>query len=171
MCRRELALFFQIAQFIRRPGSSLKAAGFGDGKLSRNHPQASAFPEGRLPAEAATRHKEACRSNFLSAKGVHIDPFGNVFSGTCSGIIVGNINQTPLEDIWKRFDPRSAAFISTLFSKGPYGLLAEAEKQGYERLESYAGKCHLCTSIRQFFFDNGLEKPIVGPAECYAYIS
>ena len=33
-----------------------------------------------------------CKSDFLAAKGVHIDPFGNVFSSTCSGIIVGNIN-------------------------------------------------------------------------------
>ena len=111
-----------------------------------------------------------CKSDFLAAKGVHIDPFGNVFSGTCGGIIVGNVNQSLLEDIWKHFDPRSGGLISTLFKKGPSGLLAEAEKLGYKRLGFYAGKCHLCTSIRQFFFDNGLEKPIIGPAECYADI-
>ena len=111
-----------------------------------------------------------CKSNFLAAKGVHIDPFGNVFSGTCSGMIVGNVNQTSLEDIWKQFDPHIDGLIGTLFKKGPYGLLAEAEKQGYKKLEFYAGKCHLCTSIRQFYLDNSLEKPIVGPAECYADI-
>jgi len=159
----------------QRPGGSLKAAGFGDGQPSRNHPQAS--------LEAVTRHQAACRSNFLAAKGVHIDPFGNVFSGTCSGIIIGNVDvravrEPPstgwpsplLEDIWKQFDPRSGGLISTLFNKGPSGLLAEAEKQGYKRLESYAGKCHLCTSIRQFFHNNGLEKSIFGPAECYSDI-
>jgi MoaA/NifB/PqqE/SkfB family radical SAM enzyme len=112
-----------------------------------------------------------CKLNFLAAKGVHIDPFGSVFSGTCSGIIVGNVNRSPLEDIWKQFDPRRGGFIGTLFDKGPYGLLAEAEERGYRRAEFYAGKCHLCTSIRQFFCDNGLEKPIIGPAECYAGIS
>ncbi|MGB2866787.1 MAG: hypothetical protein WBC05_25875, partial [Sedimentisphaerales bacterium] len=152
-----------------RSGGSLKAVGFGDGQPSRNHPQAS--------LEAATRHQAACRSNFLGAKGVHIDPFGNIFSGTCSGIIIGNINQMSLENIWKQFDPRrggsrtARTLISTLFNKGPSGLLAEAEKQGYKRAEFYAGKCHLCTSIRQFFFKNGLEKSIVGPAECYADVS
>ena len=26
-----------------------------------------------------------CKTDFLGAKGVHIDPYGNVFSGTCSG--------------------------------------------------------------------------------------
>jgi MoaA/NifB/PqqE/SkfB family radical SAM enzyme len=112
-----------------------------------------------------------CKSDFLAAKGVHIDPFGNVFSSTCSGIIVGNVNQSPLENIWKQFDPRCSGLIGTLFDKGPYGLLAEAEEGGYRRAEFYAGKCHLCTSIRQSFCDNGLEKPIIGPAECYAGIS
>jgi MoaA/NifB/PqqE/SkfB family radical SAM enzyme len=108
-----------------------------------------------------------CKSNFLGAKGVHIDPFGNIFSGTCSGIIVGNVNQTPLEDIWKKFDPRCAGLIGTLFDKGPSGLLSKAEKNGYKRAEFYAGKCHLCTSNRQFLFEHGLYKSAIGPAECY----
>jgi len=143
------------------PCGSLKAAGFGDGQPSRNHPQAS--------LEAATRPKIAnCKSAFLGAKGVHIDPYGNVFSGTCSGIIVGNVNQTPLEDIWKQFDPQNAIFISTLFNNGPYGLLAEAEKLGYKKAEFYAGKCHLCTSIRQFLLEHGLSESVIGPAECYS---
>jgi MoaA/NifB/PqqE/SkfB family radical SAM enzyme len=120
---------------------------------------------------SSIEHRDNCKSDFLAAKGVHVDPFGNVFSGTCSGIIVGNINQTPLEDIWKQFDPRSSGLIGTLFNKGPCGLLAEAEKRRYKRAEFYAGKCHLCTSIRQFFFDNGLEKPVVGPPECYPDVS
>jgi len=111
--------------------------------------------------------RDNCKSNFLGAKGVHLDPLGNVFSSTCSGIIVGNINQTPLEDIWKQFDPQGSGLIGTLFKKGPSGLLAEAEKLGYKCEKNYATKCHLCTSIRQFFFDNGLQKSIFGPAECY----
>ncbi len=141
---------------------------------------------GKLAEMVASKSVESlaamnCKSDLLGAKGVHIDPFGNVFSGTCSGIILGNVNvravrEPPstgwpsplLEDIWKQFDPRGGGLISTLFNKGPYGLLAEAEKQGYKRGKFYASKCHLCTSIRQFFFDNGLEKSILGPVECYA---
>ncbi len=108
-----------------------------------------------------------CKNSFLSAKGVHIDPFGNVFSGTCSGIIVGNVNQTPLEEIWKQFGPAKDSFIHTLFNAGPYGLLLQAEKLGYKKRDFYAGKCHLCTDIRQFLFNNGLKKSTIGPAECY----
>ena len=108
-----------------------------------------------------------CRVEFLSARGVHIDPFGNVFSGTCSGIIIGNINQTALTDIWKQFHPARSEFVSTLFNLGPFGLLDKAAKLGYKKAKTYANKCHLCTSIRQFFFENGIEKSTIGPAECY----
>jgi MoaA/NifB/PqqE/SkfB family radical SAM enzyme len=108
-----------------------------------------------------------CKSNLLGAKGVHIDPYGNVFSGTCSGIIFGNVNQTKLEDIWKQFQPAQSEVINTLFKYGPYGLLEGAEKLGYKKAEIYADKCHLCTSIRQFLFEKGLEKSTIGPADCY----
>jgi hypothetical protein len=91
-----------------------------------------------------------------------------VFSGTCSGITFGNVKQTKLEDIWKQFHPTQIEFINTLFNFGPYGLLEQAGRVGYKKAKVYAGKCHLCTSIRQFFFDNGLEKSTVGPAECYS---
>jgi hypothetical protein len=108
-----------------------------------------------------------CKSDFLAAKGVHIDPFGNVFSGTCSGLIIGNMNRNPLEDIWKQFHPAKSELINTLFILGPFGLLDKAEKAGYKKADFYAGKCHLCTSIRQFLFKNGIEDTIIDPAECY----
>jgi len=108
-----------------------------------------------------------CKSDLLGAKGVHIDPFGNIFSGTCSGIIIGNVNRTELENIWKQFGPAENEFISTLFNFGPFGLLEEAGKFGYKKANVYASKCHLCTSIRRFFFDNGLKESIIGPTECY----
>lgn len=108
-----------------------------------------------------------CRTDLLGAKGVHIDPFGNVFSGTCSGIIIGNVHQRPLDEIWRQFEPAQSEFVETVFNLGPCGLLDKVKKLGYRRAEVYASKCHLCSSIRQFFFDNGLEKSVVGPAECY----
>jgi MoaA/NifB/PqqE/SkfB family radical SAM enzyme len=115
-----------------------------------------------------------CKTDFLGTKGVHIDPFGNVFSGTCSGIIIGNVNHKPLEDIWKQFHPAQSEFINTLFEQGPSGLLekapllAYARKQGgYKKAKVYTNKCHFCTSVRQFLFDKGLGKSIIGPQEVY----
>ncbi len=117
------------------------------------------------PAEAFVEGN--CLSDFQGAKGVHIDPYGNVFSGTCSGIIVGNVAQTPLETIWRQFDPGQTTSIGTLCERGPYGLLECAESRGYQRLEAYADKCHLCTDVRQFFVDAGIEPATFGPADCY----
>lgn len=108
-----------------------------------------------------------CKANLLAAKGVHIDPFGNIFSGTCSGIIIGNINHTPLEEIWKQFHPKQNKFIETLFNLGPVGLVNKALDLGYKTAKVYASKCHLCTDIRHFIFTKNIEKSIVGPMECY----
>lgn len=128
---------------------------------------------GRLAELAVSKPVEVldsvnCKSDFLGAKGVHIDPFGNVFSGTCSGIIFGDVNQTSLEDIWKQFGPDVNKLIKTLFNFGPFGLLDEAGGLGYQKAKVYASKCHLCTSIRQYFLNNGLEKSIIGPSDCYS---
>ncbi len=139
----------------------------------KNRPANGGFQSEPSVAGSRIKNRESriasanCKSDLLGAKGVHIDPFGNVFSGTCSGIIIGNVNKTGLDDIWKQFGPAGNEFISTLFNFGPYGLLEEAGKLGYKKAKVYASKCHLCTSIRQFFFDNGLKRPIIGPAECY----
>jgi len=108
-----------------------------------------------------------CSGAFLDAKGVHIDPYGNIFSGTCSGIIVGNIAKRPLTEIWQDWQPENDVVIGQLFNSGPAGLLNGAIKAGYKPAKQYASKCHLCASIRRFFFDKGLYQTVVGPAECY----
>jgi MoaA/NifB/PqqE/SkfB family radical SAM enzyme len=127
---------------------------------------------GKLAESAATVPIESlepmtCKMDFLGAKGVHIDPFGNVFSGTCSGIIIGNVNHKLLEDIWKDFLPAQNEFINTLFEQGPAGLLDKFPDAGYKPADAYADKCHLCTSIRQFLFDKGLGKSVIGPPVVY----
>lgn len=109
-----------------------------------------------------------CSGAFLGAKGIHIDPYGNVFSGTCSGIIVGNLNTASLPEIWKRFDPPNTDFIGKLFNGGPASLVEDARRIGFQQGHRYAGKCHLCSDIRKFFFDKGLSVGIIGPAPCYS---
>jgi len=108
-----------------------------------------------------------CDKAFLATKGVHIDPYGNVFSGTCSGIVLGNINDKPLDEIWQNFTPQTKPFIRTLFESGPTGLLNIAQKAGYKPLPAYADKCHLCSSIREFLIRKNLYTKTIGPQECY----
>ena len=109
-----------------------------------------------------------CLAGFLGAKGVHIDPYGNIFSGTCSGIILGNICQTPLEEIWRTFHPGQIELVRILCERGPLGLLEKATSLGYKELTAYADKCHLCTHIRQFLFEHGQDASVIGPADCYS---
>jgi len=161
----------------------IQMKGISQGELNKNYLQAMEDYPARLTGRAAGKLAELrkgktieelsklnCSGAFLGAKGVHIDPFGNVFSGTCSGIILGNVNNPGapgLDEIWRQFDPRQKEFISVLFESGPAGLLEEAIKAGYKVKEKYADKCHLCTSIRQFFLGKGMYLEVVGPGECY----
>jgi len=108
-----------------------------------------------------------CRNALLAAKGVHIDPYGYVFCGQCSGMAVGNVNDTELDVLWQRFDPEKDEFWKTLFTAGPAGFLSEAQAAGYRVSSVYASKCHLCTDIRGFFFDNRRYLPIITPDDCY----
>ncbi|MBP8604381.1 MAG: hypothetical protein KBI46_00885 [Phycisphaerae bacterium] len=108
-----------------------------------------------------------CRNALLSAKGVHIDPDGNVFVGQCSGMILGNVGRTPLDVIWKNWQPDRGDFWGVLYDKGPFGFLEKAQKQGFHPRSQYASKCHLCTDIRRFFFDNQFFSTIIGPSDCY----
>jgi MoaA/NifB/PqqE/SkfB family radical SAM enzyme len=110
-----------------------------------------------------------CGKSFLNAKGVHIDPLGNVFSGVCSGIILGNVNSESLENIWRQFDWPNREFIDILFACGPAGLLEKAVNFGYKKRRYYASRCHLCTDVRQFLFDMGLYKSVIGPSFCYTF--
>ena len=108
-----------------------------------------------------------CQRALLGSKGVHIDPYGNVFNGQCSGMIVGNINQMSLDALWKAFEPDRADFWKILYEKGPFGLLEPAQMDGFRPQSQYASKCHLCTDIRRFFFDKGNYSTIIGPHDCY----
>ena len=109
-----------------------------------------------------------CSKPFLSSRGVHIDPYGNVFSGLCSGITIGNVNKTSLKDIWKSFDPVNMPVVGSLVKGSPAALLDEAVDLGFQVEPKYADKCHLCSDVRQFFFDKDQYYSIISPAECYS---
>lgn len=108
-----------------------------------------------------------CQSVLLSAKGVHIDPYGNVFNGQCSGMTIGNITHFPLDVLWQNWQPNCQDFWDVLYHNGPYGFMERACAMGYPVREKYASKCHLCTDIRRFFFDNSDYSPIIAPKDCY----
>ena len=108
-----------------------------------------------------------CAEAFLGAKGVHIDPYGNVFCGQCSGITLGKLEGISLDKLWREFDPERMAFIDQLFKGGPCGLLDHAGRHGHHPKPGFAAKCHICMELRRFYFDKKLFWPIISPDECY----
>lgn len=111
-----------------------------------------------------------CKRAILKSRHVHIDPYGNVFPGVCTGIVLGNASQEPVDEIWRRLDQswQDNPILDALVRGGPFALMQTAVEAGYKPLaDGYAGKCHLCTHVRQWLFDHGGWEQYLGPAECY----
>ncbi|MCD4699909.1 MAG: hypothetical protein K8R91_04980, partial [Phycisphaerae bacterium] len=61
-----------------------------------------------------------------------------------------------------------ADVLKLLARSGPVALMAAAGPLGYvERAEGYAGRCHLCWSVRHWLFENGHLRDSLGPAGVY----
>lgn len=127
---------------------------------------------GLLPRFAAEHFRGAhCVEEVLQSRHVHVDPYGNVFPGVCSGIILGNAGEQPIEALWHALAAHWAEHpvVSAVAAGGSFELMQRAAALGYTPLtDGYANKCHLCTHVRQFLVDRGLWRESVGPRECYA---
>lgn len=77
-----------------------------------------------------------------------LEPEGHIGKGC--GIAIGNIAETPVEEILRTYDARKHPIFSTLMEQGPLGLAREAAEYGYVLKPDYADKCHLCREARQF---------------------
>ena len=111
-----------------------------------------------------------CKQTLLGARHVHIDGAGNVFSGTCMGIILGKVGTAchdSLDNLWQGFDYREHPIVARLVESGPIGLMILAERLGYQREDGYASKCHLCYEIRRFLYLSGEYDGYIGPSVCY----
>lgn len=121
---------------------------------------------------AAAFAGDHCVKPVLHSKHVHIDPYGNIFPGTCGGIILGQATATrSVADVWEDLAQnwRAHPVVGPVVTGGSYALMQHAERFGYrERLAGYANKCHLCMDVRQFLVDRNIYPEAVGPAECYA---
>jgi hypothetical protein len=128
-----------------------------------------------LPGQPAEAFRgQNCAADLLGSRHVHVDALGNIFPGTCSGIILGQAGPLAgcsIGDVWQRLasDWRARPVLAALVAGGSFDLLAVARKLGYgERPAGYASKCHLCAHIRQFLFAHGVWPECIGPAACYA---
>lgn len=96
-----------------------------------------------LPTKPWTEFGKCLDEDFSNQSRVHIDPFGYVH--VCQGITIGNMKQTPLSDLFVRFDPKSHPICGPILRGGPAELVREYH---VEHEEGYVDECHLCYSAR-----------------------
>lgn len=110
-----------------------------------------------------------CNDRLLRSRHVHVDGQGLVMPGTCAGIVLGRIGPPSVAEIWHCLDLDHATrpIVGTLARAGPVGLLDAARAAGYAPRSGYAGKCHLCWDVRQWFVLKGMHKAELGPAAVY----
>lgn len=126
----------------------------------------------RRPAEVL--RGENCAREVLHSRHVHIDLHGNIFPGTCGGIILGRATGRPgrgVATVWEALGTRwrEHPIVAAVVTGGSFALLARARPLGYEELPGgYVDKCHLCAHIRQFLVERGLWPAYAGPPACYA---
>jgi len=112
---------------------------------------------------------DGCAKALLASGHVHVDPEGWVYPGTCAGIALGRATaERPLDELlcgWRVGDwPR----IALLAAGGPKRLLDEAERDGFEADPAgYAGKCHLCWSVRRHRVQSGAGGEDFAPESVY----
>lgn len=114
---------------------------------------------------------ERCDRELLHGKHVHVDPYGNVFPGVCAGIILGNGCEAGIASVWNRLahDWETRPVVGALIRGGSFALMKDAQAIGYVPLaDGYAGKCHLCSHVRQFLCDRGANRDEIGPTDVYA---
>ena len=94
---------------------------------------------------------------------VHVDPLGYVH--ICQGISLGNLFQTPLEEICASYDPDRHPITGPLLEGGPAELV---RRTGLPHAEGYADACHLCYEARRSL--RGRFPEILAPDQMYGAV-
>jgi len=111
-----------------------------------------------------------CRQALLRSRQVHIGPGGWIMPGTCAGILLGWANERrPVGDCWRQLnaDHADRPVLAALARGGPVALARLAGPHGFVPECRYAGKCHLCWSVRKLLYFKGLYRQELGPAGIY----
>ncbi|MFH0883678.1 MAG: radical SAM protein [bacterium] len=98
----------------------------------------------RLPRQPWDSFDECPDEDFVDLGRVHLDPYGNLY--TCQGVVIGNLNEAPLDVILKEYDPDSQPVIGPLLRGGPAALVRAFD---LPLKGEYVDACHLCYLARQ----------------------
>jgi len=101
-----------------------------------------------LPKQSPENFKDCPHEDLRQPERVHLDPFGNIH--ICQGIVIGNINKTPLKEIMSSYRPEKHPIVGPLLSGGPTEL---SKKYGFDIRPGFVSHCHLCFEIRRSLLD------------------
>jgi hypothetical protein len=133
-------------------------------------------PNGRAPLELGilyARHSASyfeggtCAAELTSPHHGHIDLYGNVITGLCAGLSVGDGRN--LGALASGMDLTARPVLRRLHEGGAGALAAFASSEyGFrEDPEGYIAKCHLCLEVRRHLVRSGAEFPELEPKGFY----
>jgi len=171
-----------VSQQAQNASQAAEQLGIPLGFISVAQPEAEDVPAslGQLPAEAGVMYRgraveklvpkaalhpwdkfDKCPHEDLIEPGrVHLDPLGYVH--ICQGIALGNLHQTPLQQICQTYDPHTHPINGPLLAGGPANLTRHYDLTPKAQ---YADACHLCYETRLDLRERFPE--ILGPDQVY----
>jgi hypothetical protein len=171
----------KLSSEARNAQSAAKQLGVSAGVISIARQTDGSPPTGQLPrGESAVMYRgraaealsplaehlpwdsftECRREDLADPSRVHVDPFGHVH--VCQGISIGNLLQTPLDQICDGFSPESHPILGPLLRGGPAGLVRE---YALPHAGAYGDECHLCYEARRLLRDRFPE--VLAPDQMY----
>lgn len=161
---------FEFERLLRSDVQQLQAEALLSGK-DRLTGRAAILAGDLLNGRAAnTFCGNDCRTSIIKSRHVHIDPHGNIFPGTCCGIILGNAVNEDITEIhdWLATKGPTGPILETLTEQGPAGLIPLAGRYNFTpQPAGYVTKCQLCYHLRSTLFTANQCRKWLGPAECY----
>jgi hypothetical protein len=111
-----------------------------------------------------------CRAALLESRHIHVLPGGEVYPGTCAGLVLGRASpHAPLDALVRTWRTATSPRIARLVADGPRALLPEARRHGFRADPAgYVDACHLCWRLRRHLVRAGQTGDDLGPATVYA---
>jgi MoaA/NifB/PqqE/SkfB family radical SAM enzyme len=113
-----------------------------------------------LPRRPWTEFDECPDEDFLDPGRVHVDGYGNVH--LCQGVLLGNLKETPLKNLFESYVPQSHPIIGPLVAGGPAELV---RRYDLLHLDGYVDACHLCYEARAALRERF--PGVLGPPQVY----
>lgn len=113
-----------------------------------------------LPKSDWETFTECPYEDLVDPKRIHLDPYGYVH--ICQGIIIGNINKTPLSEIMKNYSYKEHPIFQYIKNGGP-ALLKKHYK--INNGSKFVDACHLCYSTRLHIIEDFPDH--LGPKQIY----